>query len=72
MISGLERSPGGGNDNSLQYSCSDNPVDRGACWATVHGVTKSRKELESAFWEAHSLWDHLSKGVLSSLCISFD
>ena len=32
--------PGGGHGNSLQYSCLGNPVDRGAWWATVHGVTK--------------------------------
>ena len=36
------RSPGEGNDNPLQYSCLKNPMDRGACWATVHGVTKSQ------------------------------
>ena len=41
LIPGLGRSPGGGNGNPLQYSCLENPVDRGACWATVHGVTKS-------------------------------
>ena len=41
-IPGLVRSPGGGNGNLLQYSCLGNPVDRGAWWATVHGVTKSR------------------------------
>ena len=40
-ISGSERSPGGGNDNSLQYSCLENPTDRGAWKVTVHGVTKS-------------------------------
>ena len=33
-------SPGGGNGNSLQYSCLGNPMDRGPWWATVHGVTK--------------------------------
>ena len=37
----LGRSPGGGNDNALQYSCLEYFVDRGAWWATVHGVTKS-------------------------------
>ena len=41
-IPGLERSLGGGNGNSLQYSCQDNLMDRGAWLATVHGVTKSR------------------------------
>ena len=40
-IPGSGRSPGGGNGNPLQYSCQDNPMDRGAWWATVHGVTKS-------------------------------
>ena len=37
-VPGSRRSPGGGNDNSLQYSCPENPVDRGAWQATVHGV----------------------------------
>ena len=40
-ISGLGRSPGEGRDNSSQCSCLENPMDRGAWWATVHGVTKS-------------------------------
>ena len=40
-IPGSGRSPGEGNDNPLQYSCLENPMDRGAWWATVHGVTKS-------------------------------
>ena len=35
------RSHGEGNDNPLQYSCLENSMDGGACWATVHGVTKS-------------------------------
>ena len=41
LIPGLGRSPGGGHGNPLQYSCLENPMDRGAWWATVHGVTKS-------------------------------
>ena len=41
-VPGLERSPGEGNGNPLQYSCLENPMDRGAWWATVHGVAKSR------------------------------
>ena len=40
---GWEDSPGAGNGNSLQYSCQDNPMDRGAWRATVHGVTKSQQ-----------------------------
>ena len=38
---GLRRSPGGGHGNPLQYSCQENPVDRGAWWATVHRIAKS-------------------------------
>ena len=41
-IPGSGRSPGGGHDNPLQYSGLGNPMDRGAWWATVHGVTKSQ------------------------------
>ena len=40
-IPGSGRSPGEGNGNPLQYSCLENSMDRGAWWATVHGVTKS-------------------------------
>ena len=42
LISGLGRSPGGGNSNPLQYACLGNPTDRGAWRATVHGVAKSQ------------------------------
>ena len=41
LISGLGKSFGEGKGNPLQYSCLENPTDGGACWATVHGVTKS-------------------------------
>ena len=37
---GQEDPSGEGNGNPLHYSLLENPVDRGACWATVHGVTK--------------------------------
>ena len=40
LISRLGRSPGGGNDNPLQYSCLENPMDRGAWRAIVHEVAK--------------------------------
>ena len=40
-IPGSGRSPGEGNGNPLQYACLENPMDRGACWAIVHGVAKS-------------------------------
>ena len=47
LIPGLGRSRGQGNDHPLQYSCLENPMDRGACQATVHVVTKSWKKLSS-------------------------
>ena len=41
LIAWSARSPGGGHGNPLQYSCLENPMDRGAWWAIVHGVAKS-------------------------------
>ena len=43
-ISGSGRSPGEGNGYPLQYSCLENSIDRGAWWATVHGVAKSQTQ----------------------------
>ena len=45
LIPGSERSPGEGNGNPLQYSCLENPMDRGVWWATVHGVAETRTRL---------------------------
>ena len=45
-IPGWGLSPGGGNGNPLQYACQDNPMDRGAWWATVHGVAKTQMQLK--------------------------
>ena len=45
LIPGSGRSPGGGHGNPLQDSCLENPMDRGAWQATVHGVIKSQKQL---------------------------
>ena len=45
LMPGSGRSPGEGNGNPLQYSCLENPMDRGAWWATVHGVAKSQTRL---------------------------
>ena len=46
LISGLGRSSGVGNNSILlQYSCLENSMDRGAWWATVHGVTKNQTQL---------------------------
>ena len=46
-IPGSGRSPGGGHGNPLQYSCLENPMDRGAWWAIVHGVAKSLTRLSN-------------------------
>ena len=42
LIPGLGRFPGGGHSHPLQYSCQENPMGRGAWWATVHGLAKSQ------------------------------
>ena len=55
LIPGSGRSSGEGNGNPLQYSCLENPMDGGAGWATVHGVTKSRTRL-SDFTSLHFIW----------------
>ena len=47
LIPGLGRSPRKGNGYSLQYSCLENSTDRGAWWATVHGITKSQIQLSN-------------------------
>ena len=49
----LGRSPGEGNGNILQYSCLENPMDRGAWLATVHGIANSRTRLSN--FTIHSL-----------------
>ena len=47
LTPGLGRAPGAGHGNPPQYSCLENPMDRGACWATVHRVAKSRRQLSN-------------------------
>jgi len=46
--------PGEVHDNPLQYSCLENPMDRGAWWATVHGVTKSWTQVKQLSTAQHS------------------
>ena len=55
-VPGLGRSPGGGHGNPLQYSCLENPMDRGAWWATVHGVSKSWTRLKQVSTHAHNIF----------------
>ena len=54
-IPGSGRSPRAGNGNPLQYFCLEDPVDRGAQWATVHGVAKSQTQLSTHMhmWTEH-------------------
>ena len=51
---GWEDSPGEGNGTPLQYSCLGNPMDRGAWWATVHRVAKTRTRLSSYHFHSHA------------------
>ena len=58
---GQEDAPGEGNGNPFQYSFLENPMDRGAWWATVHGVAKSQTQLS----------DFIFTFILGSLCFCF-
>ena len=61
-VSGLGRSPGGWHGNPLQYSCLENPMSKGASWATVHRVTKSQTRLKQLSinsglpWQSTTEW----------------
>ena len=57
LISGLGRSPREGNGNPLQYSCLENPMDRGAWQATAHRVAKSWTRLKQLRMYMHGMWD---------------
>ena len=56
---GSERSPGGRYSNPLQYSCLENPMDRAAWQATVHGVGHKESDTTEATWHAHM---HVMRG----------
>ena len=64
LILRLGRSPGGGNGKPLQYSCLENPKDRGVWWATVPGVTKSwswlSEEADMQLWAKLVIWYSLN------------
>ena len=53
-IPGSGRCPGGGHGNTLQYFCLENPRDRGAWWATVHGAAKSQTRLKQLSMHART------------------
>ena len=60
-ITGLGRSPGGGHDNPLQYSCRENHTDRGAWQASVHRVMKSWTRLKRI--STASIWSNMNLNV---------
>ena len=64
LIPGSRRSPGGGHGNPLQYSCLENPMDRGAWRATVHGIAKSQTRLKPLSTHTHTLYSS-GKAALS-------
>ena len=59
LISGSGKSCAVGNDNPLQYSCLENPMDRGAWWATIHRVAKSGTCLKRLNMQAGHPNEHL-------------
>ena len=79
---GSRRSPGVGNGSTLQYSCLENSMDRGAWWGTVHGAAKNQTRLSN--WtctETQSQWDRTNRRVLPDemwkihvtwICTSFE
>ena len=66
-IPGLGKSPRGGHGNPLQYSCLENPMDRGPWQATVHGVMKSQTQLSDFTLHFHALEKEMAthSGVLA-------
>ena len=59
LILGSGRSPGEGNGNPLQCSCLEKPIDRGAWWAAVHGVSKCQTRLS----DFGSIWQTINGAV---------
>ena len=64
LIPGSGRSPGGEHGNPIQYSCLENPMDRGAWWATVHGVAKNQIQPNFLSTEALTYLCHTSLSPL--------
>ena len=70
LIPGSERSPGAGNGNPLQYSCLENPMDRGAWRAILHRVAKSWTRLKWLSVHAR-MYTHTWTCVCASMCVVF-
>ena len=58
-----------GNGNPLQYSCLENPMDGGAWWATVHGVTKSRTRLSNFTYLLIHIHYHVCRCIYTLICV---
>ena len=73
LIPGLGRSSGGGHGNQLQYFCLNNPMGRGAWWATVHRVTKSRTRLKQLSPQAQqiSVKKNPSRGISPTIAANY-
>ena len=69
-IRGSGRSPGGGHGHPLQYSCLENPMERGAWWARVHGVTKNRTWPSDLACTAHSFNNPTHRKESDKICFS--
>ena len=65
LIPGLGRFPGEGTGNPLQYSCLENPMDRGAWWAAINGVAKSQTQLNMHTCRHPQIYKH------THICIQF-
>ena len=69
LIPGLGRSPGGGHGNPLQNSCLENPMDRGAWWATVHDSDTTEQlstEISDDFFSSPSKWGYSLSPISST------
>ena len=70
-IPGSGGSPGGGRGNLLQYSCLENPMDRGAWPTAVHGIAKSQTQLKRFSTYMHCTWLNVgteAQGDFPTLC----
>ena len=68
-IPGLGRSPGEGNGNPLQYSCLENPMDRGAWWATVQGSQRVRHDLATKQQQHVCIYMYINIYMHTYICI---
>ena len=72
-ILGLGRSPGGGHGNTLQYSCLENPMDRGAWRAMDHGIAESQTQLKwFSMHECMHVISYESDVIYFLSCLTFD